>query len=165
METKRNYYWLWAAIGFLLCLNLLTVGWVMRRTNSLRATRQLPESVLIRRLDLSPGQVKLYRQSRKQLRLQSKPHEDSLRTVRAILLDQLKRPAVTEEELDRIWAQMARQNGQIVRLRFRHWQQVRSFCTPPQQKQFDQLIRRVGQGLNNPGLRGRLPTRLGEINE
>ncbi len=165
METKRKYYWLWAAIGLLLCLNLLTIGWVVRRTNTVRAARQLQEGVMVRRLNFTPEQLKQYRQSRNQMRQQSRPHEDSLRTARTALLDQVKQPAVSDEELDRLLDQMARQNRQVARFRFRHWQQVRSLCTPEQQAQFDQLIGRIGQGMNNPGLRGRLRDRALEKND
>ncbi|WP_375445701.1 Spy/CpxP family protein refolding chaperone [uncultured Fibrella sp.] len=159
METKRKFYWLWAAIGLLLCLNLLTVGWVVRRLNTARTNRPLPEAMLVKQLGFSPEQRKAYRQSRVQLRQQAKPHEDSLRVLRTTLLDKIKDTLVTDAELDQLSEAMFRQNRQVTRIRFRHWQQVRSLCTPEQQIKFDQLIRRVGQGLNNPGLRGRLQAR------
>lgn len=156
METKKRFYWLWAAIGLLLCLNLLTIGWVVRKTNTVRTARPLAEGALVRRLGFSPDQMKQYRKSRVQLRQQSKPHEDSLRRFQTRLLKQVKQPAVSDEQLDELIAQLSRQNRQITRFRFRHWQQVRAICTPDQQAQFDQLIGRMGQGLNSPGLRARL---------
>ncbi|RYF75155.1 MAG: hypothetical protein EOO39_07375 [Cytophagaceae bacterium] len=162
METKRKFYWLWAAIGLLLCLNLLTVGWVMRRTNTVRANRQLSEGLLVRRLGFSPEQMKQYRQSRIRFRQQVKPHEDSLRTLRTAMLDRVKDALVTDDELNRMTDAMYNQNRQITRIRFRHWQQVRSLCLPEQQATFDQLIRRIGQGMTNPGLRGRVQERLQE---
>lgn len=165
METKRKFYWLWGAIGLLLCLNLLTVAWVVRRTETVRATRQLAEGMLVRRLGFSPEQTKRYRQSRVQLRQQAKPHEDSLRVLRKTLIDRINDSLVTDNELNQLSEAMFRQNKQITRIRFRHWQQVRSLCNPEQQIQFDQLIRRVGLGLNNPGLRGRLQARKQQKNE
>ncbi|WP_370722491.1 Spy/CpxP family protein refolding chaperone [Fibrella aquatica] len=156
MEGKRKFYWLWTAIGLLLCLNLLTVGWVVRRTNTLRENRQLAEGMMMRQLDFSPEQTKQYRKSRNQMRRQSKPHEDSLRLLRTTLLDQVKEPAVSDEDLNQLLMKLSRQNRQITRLRFRHWQRVRSICTPDQQARFDQLIGRIGQGLTNPALRARM---------
>lgn len=159
METKRKFYGLWAAIGLLLCLNLVTIGWVVRRTGTVRANQQLAEGQLVRRIGFTTDQLKQYRQSRIELRQQARPHEDSLRALRIALFDRISAPLVTDDELDSLSQAMFRQNRQLIRIRFRHWQQVRSLCTPAQQPEFDQLIRRVGQGMANPGLRGRLGNR------
>ncbi|MBO0947043.1 hypothetical protein [Fibrella forsythiae] len=134
----------------------------MRRTNTLRANRQLSEGLLVRRLGFSPEQMKQYRQSRLHFRQQVKPHEDSLRTLRTGMLDRVKDSLVTDDELTRMADAMYNQNRQITRIRFRHWQQVRSLCLPDQQATFDQLIRQIGQGMNNPGLRGRVQQRMSE---
>lgn len=162
METKRKFYWLWAAIGLLLCLNLLTVGWVVKRTEAVRVNRPLPEGALMRGLGLSPAQMKQFRQSRIQFRQQVKPHEDSLRILRTALLDRVSDSLVTDDELNRLTEAMSRQNRQITRFRFRHWHQVRSFCTQEQQAMFDQWLRRVGQGGNNAAFRERLRARQRE---
>lgn len=151
MDTKTKFYWLWAAIVLLLILNVATIGWVIRKTDTVRGSRPNLEQFLTKRLALTPDQLEQYRQSRNQMRGRSKPHEDSLRTLRGALFNRIKQPAVSDEVLDRLLEQIARQNEQITRLRFRHWQQLRTLCTPEQQVRFDQVISRIERGINNPG--------------
>ena len=165
METKRTFYWLWAAIGLLLLLNVATIGWVLRKLNPGRANRQTTEEIIIRRLNFTPDQLTQYRQSRSQMQTQIRPHEDSLQRFRTSLFNEIKQPTVTHADMNRLLAQMARQNTQITRLRFRHWQQVRALGTPNQQAQFDKLLTRLDQTINNPsqgGLRERLRDRFRE---
>lgn len=154
MDTKNKFYWLWAAIGLLLFLNIATIGWVIRRVDTIRTNRQNPEAFIARRLGFTPKQVTKYQQSRKQMRGRVKPHEDSLRLLRGKLFSHIKQPVVSDEAMNRLLEQMARQNGQITRLRFRHWQQIRALCTPAQQARFDQLLDRLGQGISDLGQGG-----------
>jgi|GEM_PF-1916953 len=169
MNIKRIVYWLWATIGLLLCLNLATVGWIIRKVNTVRAFRQQangqePGGFIANRLGFSPTQLARYRQSRSALLQQLKLHEDSLRVVEHTLLGNIRQPVVANGVLEPLLEQMARQNTQITRLRFRHWQQVRAICTPDQQAKFDALMTRLEQELTKPGqgvgLRQRLRNRF-----
>ena len=161
MHKNRNFYWLWAAIGLLLLLNLATVGWVVRRLSSMHDNRQSTEEILIRRLDFTPRQVAKYRQSRSQMQTQIKPHEDSLQHLQMRLLDQIKQPPiVSDTPVNQILDQTAGQNKQIAQFRFRHWQQVRALGTPDQQARFDQLLTRLEQGINKANRPGGLRERL-----
>lgn len=159
MDTKK-FYWLWAAIILLLGLNVATIGWVVHKTDTVRSGRQNPERLLAKRLALTPDQLVQYQQSRSQMRRRSRPHEDSLRVLRDTLFNRIKQPAVSDAEMNQLLEQIARQNGQITRLRFRHWQQVRALCKPEQQTRFDQLIGRLERGINNPGQARSLRERL-----
>ncbi len=169
MNIKRIVYWLWTTIGLLLCLNLATVGWIIRKVNTVRAFRQQangqePGGFIADRLGFSPTQLARYRQSRTELLQQRKLREDSLRVLEHTLLGNIRQPVVANSVLEPLLEQMARQNTQITRLRFRHWQQVRSICTPDQQAKFDALLQRLEQRLDNPdpgeGLRQRLRNRF-----
>ena len=160
MNTEKRFYWLWAAIGLLLLLNLATVGWVVRKVNPGRNSRRATEEIIIRRLDFTPDQIAKYRQSRSQMQAQIRPHEDSLQRLRSSLFNQIKQSTVSDTAMNQLLAQMAWQNTQITRLRFRHWQQVRSLGTPEQQARFDQLLNRLEQGLNDPGVASDLRDRL-----
>ncbi|MBC7922466.1 MAG: hypothetical protein H7Z75_15405 [Ferruginibacter sp.] len=167
MDTKKKFYWLWAAIGLLLGLNVATIGWVIRKIDNVRNNRQHPEEFIARRLALAPEQVAQYQRSRNQMQTRAKPHEDSLRVLRSDLFRRIKQPAasdaVSDQEMNRLLAHIARQDGQITRLRFRHWQRVRALCTPEQQARFDQLISRIERGINHPrqsGLSERLRNRF-----
>ncbi|MBC8151609.1 MAG: periplasmic heavy metal sensor [Bacteroidetes bacterium] len=163
MDTKKKFYWLWAAIGLLLFLNLATVGWVVRKVDTVRTNRQNPGGFMAKRLAFTPDQAAQYQQSRSQLQRQLKPHEDSLRRLRGELVGRINQPTGTDAGLDQLLERMARQEVQMTRLRFRHWQQVRAFCTPEQQARFDKLLARLEQGINNggpAGVRERLRNRL-----
>ncbi|GAB3222618.1 Spy/CpxP family protein refolding chaperone [Spirosoma arcticum] len=160
MDTKTKFYWLWAAIVLLLILNVATIGWVIRKTDTVRGSRPNSEQFLAKRLALTPEQMTQYQQSHRQMRRQSKRYEDSLRTLRSTLFSRIKEPAVSDEAVNQLLEQIARQNGQITRLRFRHWQQVRALCTPKQQTRFDQVISRIERGINNPGQARSLRERL-----
>lgn len=159
MNDKRKFYWLWAAIGLLLLLNLGTIGWILTRGRQVRAIRQNTEMVLIRRLGLTPEQRRQYQQERRQFRATVQPHEDSLRALRRELLGLLNQPNVSDEAIDQLVSRMERQNGQITRLRFRHWRQIRALCTPDQQERFDRLIGRLTQVMQRPRP-GNQPDRL-----
>ncbi len=159
MDSKKKFYWLWAAIVLLLCLNVATIGWVVRKLETIPSSRQNPERFMARRLALTPQQLGQYQQSRSQMRRHTKPHEDSLRTLRSTLFGRIKQPAISDKEINRLLEQMNRHNSQITRLRFQHWQQVRALCKPDQQARFDQLINRIERGITTPrqpGLRERL---------
>ncbi|WP_192579016.1 Spy/CpxP family protein refolding chaperone [Fibrisoma limi] len=147
MNDKRKFYWLWAAIGLLLLLNLGTIGWILTRGRQVRAVRQNTEMVMIRRLGLTPDQRRQYQQARRQFRTTVQPHEDSLRAMRRELLGLLDQPTVSDEAIDQLVSRMERQSGQITRLRFRHWRQIRALCTPDQQERFDRLIGRLTQAM------------------
>ncbi len=142
MNDKKKLMGLWIAIGLLLCLNLATIGWMMNRARLIRANRQHPEALLVDRLDFSPEQQTRYRELRAQFEQRSKPLQDSLGTIRRALFGQFGN-VLPDSALNRIVSQMERQNGQLMRLRFRHWQQVRVLCTPRQQARFDRMSTRL----------------------
>lgn len=150
MESKQKFYWLWGAIGLLLCLNLATVGWVIRRVAVTRASQQDPGGFTAKRLGLTKAQLGPYRESRIQLQRGLKPHQDSVRLLRNELLEKISQPAVSDAQLDTLLAAIARQNQAINRLRFRHWQSIRALCTPEQRARFDKLTARLEQALTNP---------------
>lgn len=151
IETKKKFYWLWAAIGLLLSLNVATVGWVMHKVDTFRTSRQNPEAFLARQLALSPAQLARYQQSRRALQQQMAPHQDSLHRLRSELIKQVKTPTMPEEALTRLLDQMARHNEEITRLRFRHWRQVRAICTADQQATFDRFLNRLDRSINGVG--------------
>lgn len=142
MNDKKKLMALWVAIGLLLCLNLATIGWVLNRGRQVRANRHHPESMLVKRLDFTPDQQARYRQLRAQFEQRSQPFQDSLLTIRRELFGQFGN-ALPDSTLNRILSRMERQNGQLMRLRFRHWQQVRALCTPRQQARFDRMATRL----------------------
>ena len=149
INTRKRFYWLWAAIGLLLLLNLATVGWVVRRVSMIRENRRNPAGFLIKRLALTPDQTARYRQSRTRMQSQLKPREDSLRLLRSALFNRVKQPTVSDTALTQLLNQIAVQNGHITRLRFRHWQEVRALCTPEQQARFDKLVSHIDWHINN----------------
>ena len=151
MNDKRKWYWLWAAIGLLLCLNLGTLGWVVFKTKQSRRTNPpTADAYLARRLKFSPEQRTRYQQYRRDLRTAVQPHEDSLRTLRRELFGRIGQPIGSEANVDAIVNRIERQHGQITRLRFRHWQQVRALCSPGQQAQFDRWTSRLLETMNRP---------------
>lgn len=160
MDTKKRFYWLWAAIVLLLCLNVGTIGWVMRRLNTARANRQNTDEIIIRRLDFTAQQIAQYRQSRSQMQIQIKPHEDSLQMMRTNLFNQIRQPIKSDSTVNQLLEQIARQNTAITRLRFRHWQRVRALGTPDQQARFDQLLNQLERVLSSPGQTGGLRGQL-----
>jgi periplasmic protein CpxP/Spy len=142
MNDKKRLISLWVAIGLLLCLNLATIGWMMNRVRLIRTNRQNPETLLVKRLDFSPEQQTRYRQLRAQFEQRSQPLQDSIGAIRRELFSQFGN-ALPDSALNTIQSRMERQNGQLLRLRFRHWQQVRAICTPRQQVRFDRMTARL----------------------
>ena len=156
MNDKQKLYWLWAAIGLLLCLNLGTLGWVVLKTQQpRRPNAPNADAYLARRLGFTPGQRSRYQQYRRELRTALQPHEDSLRSLRQELFGRLSQPAVSETYVDALVQRIERQHGQITQLQFRHWQQVRSLCTPGQRPQFDRWMDRLVETMNRPRGPGR----------
>ncbi len=149
MDTKTKFYRLWAAIGLLLCLNIATIGWVAYRVDFTPKNQQRQDQFIVRWLSLTPNQIGQYRQSRNQMKRQMKPHEDSLRLLRSELFSRVKQPAISDAGMNQLLNQIAVQNGEITRLRFRHWHGVRGFCTPGQQIRFDRLVARLEREVNN----------------
>ncbi|MBC3788862.1 Spy/CpxP family protein refolding chaperone [Spirosoma utsteinense] len=153
MNDKRNQYWLWAAIGLLLCLNVGTIGWIFRKTEPLRINRTNgggnAEAFLPNRLGFDKQQRFQYRQYRQELRQAIRPHEVSLRQLRADLFARLQAPTTpTEAVVDSLVDRMNAQTGQLTRLRFRQWRRVRELCTPAQRPAFDELMTRLRERLN-----------------
>jgi periplasmic protein CpxP/Spy len=160
MDTKKRFYWLWAGIGLLLCLNIATIGWAVSKWNSVRANRQNTDEIIIRRLDFTSQQIAQYHQSRSQMQTKIKPYEDSLQMLRTNLFNQIRQPIKSDSTVNQLLEQIARQNTAITRLRFRHWQRVRALGTPDQQTRFDQLLTRFERVLNSPGQAGGLRGQL-----
>lgn len=153
MNDKRNQYWLWAAIGLLLCLNVGTIGWIFRKTEPLRINRtnrgDNAEAFLPKRLGFDKQQRLQYRQYRQELRQATRPHEDSLRQLWADLFARLQAPATPSDAVvDSLVDRMNAQTGQLTRLRFRQWRRVRELCTPAQRPAFDELMTRLTERLN-----------------
>jgi periplasmic protein CpxP/Spy len=149
VNDKRKWTALWVAVGLLLCLNLATIGWIASRVGQIRAIRQNPEQLLSNRLDFSAEQQTRFRELRAQFRQASQPVQDSLKREHAELFRQFAQP-VSDAELDLLTAQLERHNRELLRLRFRHWQQVRTLCTPQQQTRFDRMVGRLlNQSLTN----------------
>lgn len=142
MNDKKKLIGLWVAIGLLLCLNLATIGWMLTRARQFRTNRHHPETLLVNRLDFTPDQQTRYRQLRTQFEQRSQPPQDSLRVIRGELFAQFGKP-VSDVALNNLLSRIERQNGQLLRLRFRHWQQVRALCTPRQQVRFDRMSARL----------------------
>ncbi len=156
MNDKLKLYWLWAAIGLLLCLNLGTLGWVAFRTQPLRRPNPSnADAYLSRWLKFSPEQRSRYQQYRRELRTTLQPHEDSLRSLRVDLFRRLGEPDVSEADVNALVHRIERHHGQITRLQFRHWQQVRTLCTPGQQARFDRWMDRLVKTMNRPRQHGR----------
>lgn len=153
MNDKRKYYWLWAAIGLLLCLNAGTIGWIVRKTRlsgaNLGVIQPNAETFLPKRLNFSQQQRGQYRQYRQALRQAAKPQEDSLRQLRAELFTQLQKPMPPSDAvIDSLVNQMNAHTGQLTRLRFRQWQRISQLCTPAQRPAFNALMTRLMTRLN-----------------
>ncbi len=156
MNDKRKLYWLWAAIGLLLCLNLGTIGWIAFRTHApRRPDAPNADAYLARWLRFDPGQRSRYQQYRRALRTAQQPHQDSLRTLRRELFGQLGQPAASQPEIEALVQRIERQHGQLTRLQFRHWQQVRALCTPGQRPRFDRWMDRLVKTMDQPRPRER----------
>lgn len=156
MNDKRKYYWLWAAIGLLLCLNVGTIGWIVRKTRlsgaNLGVTQPNAEAFLPRRLNFNKQQRTEYRQYRQALRQAAKPQEDSLRQLRAELFTQLQKPVPPSDAvIDSLVDRMNTHTGQLTRLRFRQWQRISQLCTPAQRPAFNALMARLATRLNRTG--------------
>lgn len=153
MNDKRKYYWLWAAIGLLLCLNVGTIGWIVRKTRppgvNSGANQVNAEVFLPRRLGFNKQQRGQYRQYRQELRQATKPQEDSLRQLRAELFARLQGPVPPSDAvIDSLVSRMNAHTGQITRLRFRQWQRISQLCTPAQRPALNDLMTRLMTRLN-----------------
>jgi periplasmic protein CpxP/Spy len=142
MNDKRKWIGLWVMVGLLLLLNIGTLGWVAYRAKQIRSLRHNPQRMLENRLNFTPDQQARYQRLRAEFEQAGQVHRDSLRQLRDGLLGQLG-GNVPDNELNNMLAQMERHNGQLMRLRFRHWQQVRTLCTPDQQTRFDRMVSRL----------------------
>jgi periplasmic protein CpxP/Spy len=160
MDTKKRFYWLWAGIGLLLCLNIATIGWAVNKWNSVRANRQNTDEIIIRRLDFTSQQIAQYHQSRSQMQTKSKPYEDSLQGLRTRLFNQIRQPMTSDSTVNQLLDKIARQNTAITLLRFRHWQRVRALGTPDQQARFDQLLNQLERRLTSTNQAGSLRGQL-----
>ncbi len=162
MTDQKKYYGLWLGIGLLLCLNLGTIGWIVLKTRQFKANRQQSTEFIASRLDFTPRQRETYRAIHARFLTGTQPHEDSLRLLRKNLYSQLNQVSVSDERINALVSRMERQNSQITRLRFRHWQQVRAICTPDQQARFDRFLARLTQNMARaqPGGRERWRNQL-----
>lgn len=153
MNDKRKYYWLWTAIGLLLCLNVGTIGWIIRKTRPLAINQVNAEAFLPKRLGFDKPQRLQYRQYRQELWQAARPQEDSIRQLRAELFARLQAPTPPPDAvIDSLVNRMNAHTGQLTRLRFRQWQRVRQLCTPAQRPAFDKLMARLVARLNRPNL-------------
>ncbi|WP_234735768.1 Spy/CpxP family protein refolding chaperone [Tellurirhabdus bombi] len=159
MPESKKLYWLWGAIGLLFLLNLATISWILLRPKPNRPNQPHSEAMLIKRLGFSREQRTRHQAYRRELRQAVRQHEDSLRQLRTDLFQHLRQPAVAKTTIDALVSRMEYQNGQMIRLRFRYWQQVRALCTPDQQERFDGLIDRLIQFQNRPNRAGILKRR------
>lgn len=126
----------------MIVLNLALLGWIWFGPDGHRGPgKGRARDFLIRELKLDAAQQKQYDVLIEKHHADLRPVQDEMRHTRDSLFDQLASATPDTAIAHRLETKIGTLQAKMERITFEHFQQVRAFCRPDQQKDFDRVIR------------------------
>ncbi len=146
-------------IGLVIALLLINMGTLaylfvskQDRQNQMLPMRQKggPSAFIIKTLKFTPEQEKQFAVLKDEHHSQMDVLHDSMRTVRNQYFDELKTDVVDTEKANQLNQTIARIQGKMHQLTFKHFTEVRKICTAEQKELFDEFIDEILRAMAPP---------------
>jgi Spy/CpxP family protein refolding chaperone len=108
---------------------------------------------ITKELSLTQAQQDAYKILREEHQAAQRVLQDSIRFAKDAFFDLLKSPAVKDTVLQAASNKGLAFQQQLELMTFKHFQKVRTLCTPEQQKRFDEIIKQVLLQMSGPRMR------------
>lgn len=148
MNAVNKNKWIAALIILLLVANSVTIVLFLtsrKNTASHPPPMQQPFEFLIKEVGLNTTQAEQYIQMTHTHRDNAEIIREKIKKTKEELYNLIKQPSVNDSMISAYTEQISDEMGQLEKNTFRHFQEVRSICTPAQQKKFDQVINQMIQ--------------------
>lgn len=148
MNTVKNKWLLWAVIILIIAnVALLATIWLFHH----RQTRHVsPAEFLVKELKFDDKQKDQLHQLANEHHRQAEKIQMQIRDARDSFFQMLKQPEINDSAKKIMSANIAAKLQELDLLTFDHFKQVRSICSPDQQKKFDEIIQNVLQMMAPP---------------
>ena len=161
MNVSKNKILIWAVI-LLVIANIAVLATIWLTHNKQRPERGTPADYLVKELGLNNEQQNKLRSLAEQHHERSLNIREQIKEARHDLFKLLKEPGVDDSTKKAAADNVAKNLEQLDLLTFDHFKEVRTICTPAQQKKFDEIIEEVLQMIASGPLRGRPGMNNGE---
>ena len=161
MNVSKNKILVWAVI-LLVIANIAVLATIWLTHNKQRPERGTPADYLVKELGLNNEQQNKLRSLAEQHHERSLNIREQIKEARHDLFKLLKEPGVDDSTKKAAADNVAKNLEQLDLLTFDHFKEVRTICTPAQQKKFDEIIEEVLQMIASGPLRGRPGMNNGE---
>jgi Spy/CpxP family protein refolding chaperone len=149
LTKRRATAW---AIAILIVLNLCALGTVwyqqrmqprMRPPHHFRKRGRGLARFIDRELNLTPQQSAKVKAQQKNFFDQADVLHREIGELRKEMMEQLLKPSPDGARVDELADEIGAKETQMARLRFAHFQEIKSVCRPEQEKEFEVLIHDV----------------------
>jgi periplasmic protein CpxP/Spy len=145
MKAITKNKWFLALLGFLLLANiaLLLSFFVFGEKHGDKPDARETRSYMARELNLNAEQEKSFKASKEAFFKEMEPLWESIRLAKDSLFRQVNNASITQEQIDDYTQRIAEMNRESDAKVFRHFQDLRKYCTPDQLVKFDTLVPRM----------------------
>jgi Spy/CpxP family protein refolding chaperone len=158
MKAITRNKWFLALLAVLLVGNiaLLLSFFVFGERQEVKSGKgEMPsKGYLARELKLDETQEKQFREMKEKFFQEMDPVWEDIRKTKDSFYRQLNNESLTDNDIAAFTARIAEKNRMADERMFRHFRELRKFCTPQQQLTFDTLVPRM---LSRSGRRGENP--------
>jgi len=154
-------------IIFLLILNLFTLGYLMFERNPPPGMEERgqfenepgnrdgirpekPDRLIINKLKLNEAQVKQFEELKKEHRQQIDLLQDSSRKYHDEYFGLLKYPQSDSIKANSLLDKIARNQVEIDKITYTHFEKIKAICDPEQKKLFDNFIDEIARSFKPP---------------
>jgi protein CpxP len=144
MNPSKNKILVWVVI-FLMIANVAVLATIWIMHNNSRPQRGTPADYLVKELGLNDEQQNKLHALAKEHHEQSEKIKEQIKNARHDLFKLLQQPEINDSAKKTAADNVAKNLEQLDLLTFDHFKEVRTICTPQQQKKFDEIIEDVLQ--------------------
>ena len=145
MKAITKNKWFLALLAFLLLANiaLLLSFFVFGEKQADKPDSKETKGYLARELNLNADQESKFKTSKEAFFKEMDPLWESIRLAKDSLFRQVNNASISQEQIDDYTQRIAEMNRESDARVFRHFQELRKYCTPEQQAKFDTLVPRM----------------------
>ena len=163
MDIFNQKRMMFGIISVLILLNLTELGtlWFQKRKPPRNKGEKKIEHFLKDELQLSADQMATFERLRKAHFQKARQLDNKAFQLREKVTKSLFESSPDSAKLDSMATQIGELQGELERLRFYHFQDLKALCTPGQRKKFEGLMEELIRSMRPPGRRGGPPGRRG----
>jgi len=144
MKPNKTIYFLMSMVIILIIVNIFTLGFFVFRGNhqpsAFRCDRR-PGEYLIRELDFSDEQKRLFDDYRQEHHSAIQPMMDQISLEKERFFSELKKEQIDSAKIDSLSKEISNIHQKVDIITFWHFNKIRKICDEKQKAHFDELIK------------------------